>query len=169
MSKTNFTVSEDQKTLIMERTFSAPKEKIWEAYTTAEVLEKWFGPIGWETEVKKMDFSEGGEWIYVMKCVDENQGEWFGQTSSGKAVFSNLKPFDSMDYIDYFTDDNGVINKELPSSKTTLTFTDNGDGTTTLSARTTYETPEALKQVLEMGMEDGYSQTLDRLEDLLNN
>ena len=167
MAKTNFTVVDDGKSLLMERTFSASKDKLWHAYTDAEALAKWWGPIGWETEVKKLDFSEGGEWIYVMKCVDENQGEWFGQTSAGKTVFSNIKPGDSMQYTDYFTDEEGNINEEMPSSLTTLIFTENEDGTTSLKATTTYETAEALKQVLEMGMEEGYGQTLDKLEEFV--
>lgn len=167
MNKTNFTVANDKKTLLMERAFNAPKSMVWKSFTTAEALEKWWGPTGWETEVKKLDFSVGGEWIYVMTCVDKDQEEWFGKTSAGKTVFSNISPEDSMEYVDYFTDENGNINDDMPSSRTVLTLDENEDGSTTLKTKTTYETAEALTQVLEMGMEEGYSQTMDKLEEFV--
>lgn len=164
MDKTNFTISDDNKTLVMERTFNAPKTKIWKAYSDAEALATWWGPEGWETEVKHLEFVEGGHWLYVMKCVDVNQGEWFGQTSAGKAVYENINPEDSFEYVDYFSDENGQVNEEMPASHSVLTLTDNEDGSTTMVVKTSYETEEALKQVVEMGMKEGYAQTLDRLE-----
>ncbi len=167
MNKSNFTVSDDKKTLIMERTFNSTKDKFWDAYTEAEALEKWWGPVGWETEVKKLDFSEGGSWFYIMKCVDENQGEWFGKTSAGIAVYKNIKPKDSFEYTDYFADDDGNIKSDMPSALTTFELRDNQNGTTTLITKTSYDTEDGLKQVLEMGMEEGFAQTLDRLEEYL--
>jgi len=167
MSKTTFTVADDKKTLLVERTFNAPKHKLWNAYTDADALAQWWGPIGWETEVKRFDFSEGGEWLYIMKCVDENQGEWFGQLSAGKAVYSNIQPEDSFEYTDYFTDEQGVINEAMPASRTVLTLNENEDGSTKLVTKTAYDTEAALKQVLEMGMEEGFGQTLDRLDDFV--
>lgn len=167
MSNTKFTVSDDKKTLIMERTFKASRSKLWHAYSDADALAKWFGPIGWETEVKNLDFSEGGEWNYVMKCVDKDQGEWYGQESAGKTVFNKIRPQEFMEYTDYFTDNEGNINKEMPASVTELHFIENEDDTTTLKAETHYESAEDLKQVLEMGMEEGYGQTIDKLADFV--
>ncbi|MCA9301488.1 SRPBCC domain-containing protein [Candidatus Saccharibacteria bacterium] len=84
MNKTNFTISEDKKSLIMERVFQASQHNLWRAYTEKELFEQWFAPQGWTVTTKKFDFTESGENIYVMKCEDKAQGEWYGQVSAGK-------------------------------------------------------------------------------------
>lgn len=169
MNKTRFTIADDKRTLVIERTFNAPKRKLWEAYTKAEKLALWFAPKGWSTEVKKFDFIEGGEWIYVMKCEDKAQAEWFGKTSAGKAVYRDIIPEDSFGYTDYFTDEEGNANKTMPTSESSVHLTENADKTTRLTVTTTYQTEEGLKRVLAMGMEEGYGQTLDKLEEVVTN
>jgi uncharacterized protein YndB with AHSA1/START domain len=54
----------------------------------------------------------------------------------------------------------------MPVSHTTVELEEKG-GSTLFTTTTTYDSPEGLKQVLEMGMEEGYRQTLDRLETLV--
>lgn len=168
MNKTIFTVDSDRKTLIVKRAFNATRSKVWEAFTNPELLKKWWGPRGWETEIKHMDFSDGGYWHYGMKCKDPAQKEWYGNTSWGKATYKDIRPQDSFEYTDVFCDANGRTTPGMPVSHTILTFAEAG-GVTTVTSKTEYETPEALAQVLEMGMEEGLSQTWDRLEESLSN
>lgn len=164
MSETKFTVGNDKKTLVVERTFAAPKAKIWKAYSTREMLLKWWGPRGWETIIKHLEFKDGGSWHYGMKCVDKNQGEWFGMTSWGKFTYANIRPEVSFEYTDIFCDENGQAMPNMPSSHTVLTMTER-DGKTTVTTKTTYATAEALETVLKMGMKEGLTQTLDKLEE----
>jgi uncharacterized protein YndB with AHSA1/START domain len=168
MNKTKFTVSEDKKSLVMERTFNATQDKLWSAYSDKEMFEQWFAPQGWSVTSKKFNFVNGGENVYVMKCEDEAQGEWFGKTSAGKMVFDKISPKSAFEYTDFFTDDNGVVNAEMPTSTSALELIAN-ENTTILRIITTYQTEEGLKQVLEMGMQEGYGQTLDKLEQILSN
>jgi len=167
MSKTQFTVGDDKKTLIVERTFEAPKDKVWEAHSNPDILRKWWGPKGWETQIKHMDFREGGYWHYGMKCMDKAQGEWFGKVSWGKATYGKISPKDSLEFTDIFCDEAGVPTPNMPTSHSVMTLVERG-GRTTLLVKTTYVSPEALDQVLKMGMEEGYSQTLDNLEAVLS-
>lgn len=166
MSESTFTILDDKMTLVVERTFQAERSKVWAAYTTADLLEKWWGPTGWETEVKEMEFRDGGHWLYCMVCKDKNQGEWFGQSSCGKGVYDSISPEDSFAYTDYFTDENGVETPGMPSSRTVLHFIES-NGSTTITSTSIFESPEALKQVIEMGMKEGFDQTWDRLEAFL--
>lgn len=168
MSKTKFTVASDKKTLIVERTFNAPRSKVWEAYVNPELLAKWWGPRGWKTDIVHMDFSDGGYWHYGMTCMDPAQGDWYGKTSWGKATFMNIKAQDSFEYADTFCDENGVAIPGMPMSRTILMLTDVGGGVT-VKMKTEFETVEALAQVLEMGMEQGFTETWDRLGELLSN
>ena len=73
----------DNKKLVIEYVANGPVEKVWRAYTEKDSFEQWWGPEGWETIAKEFDFKPGGHIHYGMKCVDEQQGEWFGQESWG--------------------------------------------------------------------------------------
>jgi uncharacterized protein YndB with AHSA1/START domain len=166
MSKTTFTIGEDKKTLIVERTFDAPKAKVWAAHSDPKILARWWGPKGWETTIKHMEFKEGGYWHYGMKCMDQAQGDWYGKTSWGKGVYGKISPQDSFEFTDIFCDENAVPIPDMPVSKSRVTLVEK-DGRTTLVSRTEYATAEALAQVLQMGMQEGYTQTLDNLESVL--
>lgn len=168
MSKTILTVGDDQKTLILERTFAAPRSKVWAAFTDPDLFVQWWGPHGWSTTVTRFDFREGGDMIYCMKCEDERQTEWFGKTSCGKFVYGSIDPESSFAYTDYFTDEDGNETPGMPSTQATVEFIVDGDSTRIVS-KASYDTAEALAQVMEMGMEEGIKQTWERLADLLEN
>lgn len=152
--------------LILERTFNAPTQKVWDAFTTKEIFIKWWGPRGWETEVKEFSFSEGGVNHYGMKCVDPTQGEWFEKYSWGKMVYSNIKSIDMFEYVDYFCDKDGVVQEGMPSSSTIIQFVDE-NGMTKIISTTTFASEEALNTVMDMGMLPGITQTWDRLEEIV--
>ena len=152
--------------LTLERTFDAPRQKVWDAFTKPELFSKWWGPRGWNTEVQEFNFVEGGVNHYGMKCEDEAQGEWYGKYSWGKMVFANIIPMDSFDYVDYFADENAVVQDGMPVSTTAMRFMEEGDKTRVVSV-TTFESEEALKAVMDMGMIEGITQTWDRLGELL--
>lgn len=163
MSKTTFTISDDKKTLIVERVFPAPKSLVWDAYSKPDILASWWGPKGWETQIRHFDFSVGGYWHYCMRCIDKNQGEYYGMESWGKGTYTDIVPLTSISYKDEFCDESAKVNPDMPVSHTYLKLVDE-NGNTRLISKTGYETEAALKQVLEMGMEEGYRQTLDNLE-----
>ena len=153
-------------TLTLEREFDAPRDVVFEAFTDCKHLEHWWGPRGWGLPVCKMDFREGGTWLYCMKCVDENQSEFFGMESWGKMVFGSIDAPNSFTYTDYFSDADGNVNPDLPPTEAVNEFIDLG-GRTKVVSRSTYATPEGLKTVLDMGMLEGVKQTWDRLEEHL--
>lgn len=167
MSSMTFAVKNDEKTLVVERRFAAPRERVWKAFTTAEMLAKWWGPKGWETEIRHMDFSEGGYWHYGMKCVDPAQTDWFGKYSWGKTTYTSISPMDSYSYTDVFSNENGDTIEGMPVARSVITFAE-ADGDTTITMETEYESAETLAQVLEMGMKDGLTETWDRLAELVS-
>jgi uncharacterized protein YndB with AHSA1/START domain len=166
MSETKFTVLDDRKTLVVERTFSAPRSKVWQAWTTPDLFVQWWGPTGWTTEAKEFNFSEGGSLLYGMKCEDPAQGEWYGKTSWGKMTFSNINPESSFDYMDEFTDENGTVTPKMPITRTEMKFEEQ-NGKTHVVCSGYYDSPEALEQVMALGMKEGLTQTWDRLEELV--
>lgn len=168
MTETRFTVAEDKKTLIVERHFQAEKSKVWQAYTDPALLAQWWGPKGWETEIRHMDFTVGGYWHYCMRCVDKAQGDFFGMESWGKGTYTAISPEDTFSCDDEFCDEQGVAVPGMPLAHMTVELEALAESTR-LTSTTRYDTPEALAQVLEMGMEEGLTQTLDNLESLLAN
>lgn len=156
----------ENNTLSIECTFEAPKEKLWKAYTEKEWFEKWWGPEGWETTTKEFDFRLGGRVHYGMKCVDENQGEWFGQESWGMTVIEEIDELNKYRARDHFSDADGSLNEELPTMVLEVEFIEE-NGKTTVINRTITETAEQLEQLIKMGMVDGFSSQLNKLEALI--
>ncbi|WP_370149856.1 SRPBCC family protein [Exiguobacterium profundum] len=80
-------------TLIAERLFKAPRQLVFEAFSTPAHLEKWWGPSGWETKVYSFDFKPGGIWHYCMTCVDKEQGDFYMVWNHGaNRPLSRLSP-----------------------------------------------------------------------------
>jgi uncharacterized protein YndB with AHSA1/START domain len=60
-------------TLRMKRTFDAPPERVFDAWTSEEVMRRWFhGRHGWETPVAEVDLRVGGALRVVMRDPDED-------------------------------------------------------------------------------------------------
>lgn len=166
VNKTQVTKDSENKTLLIERVFDAPRDRVWQAWTDPEVFVKWWGPRGWQTEVKDADFREGGKMVYGMKCVDEAQGEWFGQTSWGKMEFTAINEPESLSYKDWFCDENGVADTSMPSTLVSMEFIDQ-DGKTLVRSSSVFESTEGYEQVLAMGVVEGVTETWDRLDEIL--
>lgn len=167
MGSITFTKDLENKTLTVEQIINAPREKVWQAWTTPEMFEKWWGPRGWNTTAKHMDFKPGGYLLYGMKCEDKSQGEFYGQEAWGKMVYKAIDEPDEFAYEDHFCDAEGNINQDMPVSAVTVKFIEENDGTTRIINRSVFESQEALKQVLEMGVEPGFRETLERLAETL--
>jgi uncharacterized protein YndB with AHSA1/START domain len=152
--------------IILERVFDAPRELVFKAFSEAEHLKHWWGPRGWTLTVCNVDFRPGGIWHYCMKCIDENQGDFYGFESWGKAVYKEIEEAEKIVYVDYFSDAEGNEAEGMPSTLVTMTFVEQ-EGRTKLISRGEYASAEALKTVMEMGMEQGITETWDRLEEHL--
>ncbi|MEH7239283.1 SRPBCC family protein [Bacillus sp. JJ1562] len=158
---------ENDRVLILERIFNAPCDLVFTMFKEPEHLKNWWGPKGWELPVCNVDFRPGGVWHYCMKCVDRNQGQFYGMESWGKGIYKAITVPELIIYTDYFSDAEGNIDEKLPSTEVTLEFIDM-DGKTKLINRGEYISAEALKTVIDMGMEQGITETWNRLEGYLS-
>lgn len=156
----------DAKSLTIEFVANGPKDKVWKAYADKDWFEEWWGPEGWETTTKEFDFRPGGRVHYAMKCVDENQGEWFGQTSWGLMEIEDVDNGNSFTYKDYFSDENGSINEELPAMTVTNEFIEQ-NGNTKIVSRSVADSAEQIEELLKMGMVEGFTSQLNRLDVLV--
>jgi len=149
--------------LTLQRVFDAPRELVFRAFTEAEHLKHWWGPRGWEVTECQVDFREGGSWFYCFKCMDKEQGDFYGMESWGKAIYGEIDAPANYAYVDYFSDAEGTINEEMPAAKSTMIFHEQEGGKTRVVCHSSYASEEALQQVIAMGMEQGITETWDRL------
>lgn len=166
MSETKVTKS--NATLTLERVFPTSKSTMWDAWTNADIFAKWWGPQGWATTVKHIDVTAGGSLLYGMKCEDQDQKDWYGKSAWGKFVYDAVNPQDNFGYTDYFCDEDGNVDDSMPVTTSQVIF-EEVDGGVKVTNISTYASEEAFQQVLAMGMEEGITQTWDRLAALVQN
>jgi uncharacterized protein YndB with AHSA1/START domain len=163
------TVTKDleNKKLIVEREFEGPQDKVWSAYADKDMFEKWWGPEGWETTTKEFNFTAGGNVHYGMKCVDKNQGDWYGQTSWGVMAIQEVDAPNSFTYIDYFSDEEANLDEKMPALRVTNQFIDLGSGRSKLVSTSYADTADQIEQLLQMGMIEGFTSQLNKLDEIL--
>ena len=159
--KTKYTVLPENNQLIAERSFAAPKSKVWEYYTTADLLDKWWAPEPYKAITKSFDFSEGGHWHYVMQGPD-------GDAHYCINKYKNILPEESFNAHDAFANEDWSEKTDMPGSDWEITFAES-DGMTTLRVVLTCASREDLETLEKMGMKEGFDQGLDQLEALLAN
>ena len=157
---------EDNRVLVLERIFDAPRDLVFTMFKEPEHLRSWWGPRGWELSVCRVDFQPGGVWHYCMKCVDPDQGQFFGMESWGKGVYKEIIEPEKIVYVDSFSDSEGNTNEDMPSTEVTLEFIEMGNKTKLIN-RSVYSSAETLKTVTDMGMIQGITETWERLEEAL--
>lgn len=145
--------------LTLERTFSAPRELIFQAYTESSHLEKWWGPKGWHLASCSVDLTPGGAWDY---CLSFDEGE---ARSWGKAIYREISCPNKLVYEDYVSDEAGDI-AAGKGSLVTVTFEEH-KGETKLVKRVEFVSSGALKRTVELGLVQGMDQTWSRLSDYL--
>lgn len=151
------TVETRGRELIMSRTFEAPRELVFDAYSSCEHLKNWWGPKEWPMHECTMDFREGGTWHYCLRGPNEGDESW------GIATYKEIDRPEKLVYRDHFSDEDGNINEEMPGMLITVQFIDEG-GKTRLESTTLFDSEETLKSIVEMGVVEGMTSTLDRLE-----
>jgi len=73
-----------KRTLSLKKTFDAPIELVWEAWTEPEHIAHWWAPKGMPLTVVVHDFKVGGRWKYVMPMP--NGGEFISEGQYSEIV-----------------------------------------------------------------------------------
>jgi uncharacterized protein YndB with AHSA1/START domain len=155
----DFIVDKEKNTITVKREFAANRQLVWDCYTKSELLDQWFAPEPFTTKTKSMDFSEGGHWLYAMVQPD-------GQAFWGRMDYVKIKPIDNYTALDGFCDENGTLNPELPRANWDVTFQERGEKSLVQTV-VTYKSLTELETVINMGMKEGLTSTLERLDNLL--
>ncbi len=155
----DFLVDKEKKTMTIKREFDAKRQLVWDCHTNSELLDQWFAPKPLTTKTKHMDFSEGGYWHYAM--IDPSAQEYWGRMD-----YKTIRPIDNYTAFDGFSDASGALNPYLPRGEWTVNFKENGTRTLVHTV-VAYQSAEAIQQVIDMGVKDGMTSTMERLDELL--
>jgi uncharacterized protein YndB with AHSA1/START domain len=153
MSKNNLVVEREKNQFSMSRIFDAPREAIWKACTDPNLIPKWWGPRYLTTVVEKMEVKVGGVWRYIQTDAE-------GHVYAFNGVYREIRPPERLTYTFEFEPMAGHIAVD------TLTLEELPGGKTRLTSRSTFESLEDLEGMLQTDMEDGATESWDRLEEL---
>ncbi|HET8822182.1 MAG TPA: SRPBCC family protein [Thermoleophilaceae bacterium] len=136
--------------ILITREFDAPRELVYKAYTTPELVRRWWHAKRGEMTVCEIDLRVGGEWRYVMVANGDMEVAFHGE-------YREIVPNERLVSTEVFE---GFPDAE---SLNTLTLTE-ADGRTKLEILVQHETKEHRDAHVNSGMEDGLQDALDLLE-----
>jgi uncharacterized protein YndB with AHSA1/START domain len=136
----------------MTRVFDFPRELVFKAMTDPQAVPKWWGPRSVTTRVDKMDVRPGGAWRFIHTGED---GEY-----AFNGVYREIVPPARLVYTFEFEPMPGHVLVE------TITLEDLG-GKTKMTDTSLFDNVEDRDGMLQSGMESGATETMDRLEELL--
>ncbi|MFM9905196.1 MAG: SRPBCC domain-containing protein [Pyrinomonadaceae bacterium] len=153
----DFIVNKETKTVTITKEFDAVRDLVWDAYTKPELLDQWWAPKPFASRTKVMNFEVGGRRFYAM-VSPEGAERWIVQKYTSITPKTNFKMFNA------FAD--AEENLELPGSDWDLSFSEQ-DGRTTVHVSIYNESLERLEKMIEMGFKEGFTMTLNYLDELL--
>lgn len=137
--------------MVITRLVNAPRDLVWNIWSSAEHLGKWWGPNGFRTTTSKFEFKSGGIWQFIMHGPD-------GTDYPCRIVYDEIVKPERLAYRHVAADGSGA---EMFAS--TVTFETQARGTL-VTLRVLFPTAEGLALVKrEHKAEDGGRQTLGRL------
>ena len=137
--------------ILITREFDAPKHLVYKAFTTPELVSKWWTARRGDMKSCDIDLRVGGAWRYVMVTDDGFEVGFHGE-------YREIVPNERLVSTELFE---GA--PEATPALNTATFTET-DGRTLLTILAQHDSQEQRDAVIESGMEDGLQDALELLE-----
>jgi uncharacterized protein YndB with AHSA1/START domain len=150
----------DNHTMTVVADYDAPVERVWQLYADPRQLERFWGPPTWPSTVVDHDLSPGGRVTYFMTGPD-------GEKSAGYWDVLEVEAPHRFVVEDGFADDSGQPNSEMPTTRMELEFVERAGNGTTMTVVSTFASSDAMRQMLDMGMEDGIRQAMGQIDGIL--
>jgi len=136
--------------ILITREFDAPKHLVWKAWTTPELVERWWHANRGVIKSVEIDLRVGGRWRYVMETPDGLEVGFHGEYRE-------------------LVQDERIVSTEVyegfPDGVAVDTLTlDEANGRTTMTVLVQHMSKQHRDAHIESGMEDGMQDALDLLE-----
>jgi uncharacterized protein YndB with AHSA1/START domain len=155
-------VHKDPENLSMTLTaeFEATPERVWELWSDPRQLERWWGPPTYPATFDRHDLRPGSRVEYHMTgpSGDQPRGYW---------DVLEADPPRTLVFRDGFANDDGSPNDDFPRNEGRVTIEPIDGGRTRMSIASTFPSPEAMEQVLAMGMEQGLTEAVGQIDAIL--
>ena len=136
--------------LLITREFDAPKHLVYKAYTTPDLVRRWWSGERGEMTSCEIDLRVGGTWRYVMIAHGDFEVAFHGE-------YREIVPNERIVMTEVYE---GMPDAEAVDH---ITFTEE-DGRTTLTMLVQHRNQEDRDAHLNSGMEAGMQESMDRLE-----
>ena len=143
--------TEDQ--ILITREFDAPKESVWKAWTTPELVKRWWHANRGEVTVAEIDLRVGGAWRSAMVTPDGFEVAFHGE-------YREIEPYDRLVSTEAYE---GIPNPDENATVNTMTL-DEDNGRTTVTILVQCPSREVRDAMIDSGMEAGMQDALDLLE-----
>jgi uncharacterized protein YndB with AHSA1/START domain len=136
--------------ILITREFAAPRHLVYRAWTTPELIKRWWSGDRGTVTIAEVDLRVGGSWRYVLVADGGFEVAFHGE-------FQEIVPNERIVMTEVYegAPEAGAVN--------TITFTE-VDGRTTLRSLVQHEKPEHRDAHINSGMEGGMQESLDHLE-----
>jgi uncharacterized protein YndB with AHSA1/START domain len=139
--------------IVITRDFDAPKHLVYEAWTTPELVERWWNAKRGEVTTCEIDLRVGGAWRWVMVTDDGFEVAFHGE-------YREIVPNERIVSTEVYE---GIPDAEAHGSLNTMTLSE-VDGRTTLTILVQHKSKEDRDAHIESGMEAGMQDAMDLLE-----
>ena len=150
------TLPTDEQILIT-REFDAPKHLVYEAFTTPELVKRWWSARRGVVTVAEIDLRVGGAWRYVM-VSDGFEVGFHGE-------YREIVPNERIVSTEVYEGLPDGVSEEEGATLNTATFTET-DGRTTLTILVQAANEVSRDAIIDSGMEAGMQDAMDLLEEV---
>ena len=141
--------------ILITREFDAPKHLVWKAWTTPELVRRWWHANRGEMTVCEIDLRVGGAWRYAMDV------EGFGEVGF-HGEYREIVPNERLVSTEVYE---GIPDADEHAALDTLTL-EEVDERTIMTVLVEHPTKEGRDAHIESGMEDGMQDAMDLLEEV---
>jgi uncharacterized protein YndB with AHSA1/START domain len=153
----NLTLPTDEQILIT-REFEAPKDLVYKAWTTPELVKRWWNAKRGEVTLCEIDLRVGGKWRYVMVADDGTEVGFHGE-------YREIVPNERIVSTEVYEGLPEGVSEEEGRTVNTVTFTEE-NGRTTLTILVQAANKVSRDAIIDSGMEAGLQDALDLLEEV---
>lgn len=152
------------KKLTIKRTFNAPVEKVWDAFTEQELLSRWWSPESMTCSYVSVDLKKGGLFRFCFKGLD-------GREFWGRGVYQTISKPTHLSYLDTFSDAKGnpvppshfgLPGDKIIESLIEIAFSENGNKTDMTITGDNY-----FDDSMTENMTKGWNSMFDKLNSIL--
>jgi uncharacterized protein YndB with AHSA1/START domain len=140
--------------ILITREFDAPKHLVYKAWTTPELVKRWWHANRGEVTSAEIDLRVGGRWRYVGESPDGRGVAFHGEY---REIVPNERIVSTEAY-------EGAPDPDAKATLNTLTLAEVDDGRTLLTVLVQAPSKEVRDAIIDSGMEAGMQDAMDLLE-----